>query len=96
MARTTVKSAHEPLVRDGLCRHARSKGMLVNIGERAEDASAQRQLLAADRNTLAWDSTVWWCTMTSKVLGPDDRPCHKDRCVSSRGCFEAEDEAPVA
>jgi hypothetical protein len=29
---TKVRSQHEPRVRYGLCRHIRSKGMLVNIG----------------------------------------------------------------
>ena len=93
MAKGNVRSAHEPRVRDGLCRHIRSKGMLVNIGERPENDSSQRQLLAVDRNTMPWDGTTWWCNVTSKTVGPDDRPCLHDRCVAGRGCFEAEDDA---
>ena len=83
------KSAHVPVVRDGLCTHLRSKGMLVNIGERPENDSSQRQLLAADSNTMAWDGTVWWCDQTSKTVGPDDRPCHRDRCAGGRVCYES-------
>ena len=91
-----IRSAHEPRVRDGLCRHIRSKGMLVNIGERPERDSNQRQLLAADPNTMAWDGTTWWCNQTSKPIGPDDRPCLNDRCLPGRRCYEAEDDAGVA
>lgn len=89
------KSEHEPRVRNDLCRHIRSKGMLVNIGERPENDSAQRLLRQADPNTLAWDSTIWWCDETSKSIGPDDRPCHASRCVKGRDCFEAEDDDPA-
>lgn len=91
-----VRSAHSPRVRDGLCRHIRSKGMLVNIGERPENDSSQRQLLAADRHMLAYDATVWWCELTSKTVGPDDRPCLRERCVQGRQCFESEHDLPVA
>jgi hypothetical protein len=91
MAKGTVRSAHEPRVRDGLCSKIRSKGMLVNIGEKPENDSSQRQMLAADPNTMPWDGTTWWCTETSKTIGPDDRPCHRDRCLSGRACYEGED-----
>jgi hypothetical protein len=91
-----VRSIHEPRVRYGLCRYIRSKGMLVNIGETAENDSSQRQLLAADKNTLPWDGTSWWCVQTGKVIGPDDRPCHDSRCQSGRSCYEAEDEVPIS
>ena len=50
---TKVRSIHSPRVRNGLCRHIRSKGMLVNIGETPENDSSQRQLLAVDRHTTA-------------------------------------------
>jgi hypothetical protein len=91
------RSQHTPKVRDGLCRLIRSKGMLVNVGDDPANDSAQRQYLAFDPNALPWDGTVWWCTRTSKTIGPDDRPCSADRCVAGRICYEAEDEdAPVA
>ncbi len=88
----TVKSAHEPTVRDGLCRYIRSKGMIVNIDA---DPSAQSgfvaQFMALDPNAMPYDATIWWCTETSKSLGPDDEPCDRSKCVAGRGCFEAED-----
>jgi hypothetical protein len=94
---TKVRSQHEPRIRYGLCRHIRSKGMLLNIGELPENDSAQRGFLAVDKNTLPWDGTTWWCCESGKTVGPDDRPCHDSRCKEGRGCFEAEDEeSPVA
>jgi len=96
MANSSKKSVHQPHVRDGLCRHIRSKGMLVDIGEKPPNDASQRQMLAADRHAMAVDSTVWWCDETSKTVGPDDRPCHKGRCVQGRACFQGEDDAPVA
>jgi hypothetical protein len=91
-----VRSAHDPKVRDGLCRKIRSKGMIVNIDEKPENDSTQRQYLAWDKNALPWDSTVWWCQETCTPVGPDDRPCHKDRCVAGRSCYEAPDTERVA
>ncbi len=94
---TKVRSKHAPIVRYGLCRNIRSKGMIVNIGETPENDSSQRQLLAVDKNTMPWDGTNWWCIQTGKVMGPDDKPCDGERCKAGRGCFEAEDaEPPVA
>jgi hypothetical protein len=89
------RSAHTPQVRDGLCRHIRSKGMLVNIGEPPENQSSQKGYLTHDPHALAWDGTTWWCVQTSKTLGPDDRPCHAERCQQGRACWEDPD-APVA
>jgi hypothetical protein len=93
---TKVRSIHEPRVRYGLCRHIRSKGMLVNIGETPDNDSSQRNFLAVDKNTLPWDGTTWWCTESGKTVGPDDRPCHDSRCRQGRSCYQAEDDAPVA
>ncbi len=90
------KSIHAPTVRDGLCRHVRSKGMLVNIGEKPENDSSQRQLLRHDSNTMAWDGTNWWCDESGKTVGPDDRPCHGERCLPGRSCYQAEGAEPVA
>jgi hypothetical protein len=49
-----------------------------------------------DKNTMDYDGTTWWCVQSGKTVGPDDRPCEKERCVSGRICFEAENRAPVA
>jgi hypothetical protein len=91
-----ARSIHAPVIRNGLCRFIRSKGMIVNIGEKPENDSGRRQFLAVDRNTADWDGTTWWCQQSGKTVGPDDRPCHDSRCVSGRGCYEAEDLPPVA
>jgi hypothetical protein len=86
-----VRSKYSPRVRDGLCRHIRNKGMIVNIDESPENSSFQRSYLAIDPHALPWDGTTWWCTETSKTIGPDDRPCSSERCTKGRGCFEGED-----
>jgi hypothetical protein len=88
---TPGRSAYSPVVRDGLCRRIRSKGMIVNIDEAPDKASNQGNYLAVDPNALAWDGTVWWCTATSKTVGPDDRPCDSGRCQQGRRCFVGED-----
>jgi hypothetical protein len=90
------RSAYSPIVRDGLCRHVRSKGMMVNIAESPENDSSRRGYLAVDANALAWDGTIWWCSHTSKTIGPDDRPCEAERCRAGRKCFEAEGSESVA
>ena len=89
--RTTVRSEHSPKVRDGLCRHIRCKGMLIHIDDAPENASSQMSYLQVDPHALAWDGTTWWCTVTSKTVGPDDRPCDSDGCKSGRKCFKGED-----
>ena len=67
-------------MRDGLCRHIRSKGMIVNIDEAPENVVQPAQLPGGRPARLAWDGTTWWCTETRKTIGPDDRPCDNDRC----------------
>jgi hypothetical protein len=96
MSTKPPRSQHDPRVRYGLCRHIRSKGMIINIGEKPENDSSRRQFLAVDKNTLDWDGTTWWCQQSGKTVGPDDRPCYDERCVAGRPCFEAEDDKPVA
>jgi hypothetical protein len=92
-----VRSVHDPRVRNGLCRYIRSKGMIINIGEKPENDSLKRQFLAVDKNTMDYDGTTWWCQQSGKTVGPDHKPCYDERCVQGRGCFEAEDEeTPVA
>ena len=85
------RSAHVPIVQDGLCRKIRSKGMIVNIDESPENKSTRAAYLKIDPHALDWDGTVWWCAKTSKTIGPDDRPCDTGRCVAGRRCFEGED-----
>ena len=86
-----VRSVFAPRVRDGLCRRIRNKGMIIHMDEKPENASSLRSYLEVDKNARAWDNTTWWCTSTSKTVGPDDKPCDVDRCKSGRGCFESED-----
>ena len=95
MAEQKVRSMYSPRVRDGLCRHLRNKGMIVNIDENPENSSWQRSYLAIDPHALPWDGTVWWCTETAKTVGPDDRPCDGERCGKGRSCYETADD-PVA
>jgi hypothetical protein len=90
-----MSSIHEPRVRNGLCRRLRSKGILVSIGTAPEKDIAARQRASFLGNELPTDTTVWWCDRTATVIGPDDRPCHADRCTRGRACHESEDE-PVA
>ncbi len=93
-ANRPTPSVHAPSVRDGLCRHVRSKGMIVNIDEdKNQDNSFAARFAAADPNALPFDTTIWWCTMTSKSMGPDDGPCDRSRCIAGRGCFEGADSA---
>ena len=44
-----VRSIHDPRVRNGLCRYIRSKGMIVNIGEKPEKCTPV-VVCAIDRN----------------------------------------------
>jgi hypothetical protein len=90
-----IRSQYSPVVRDGLCRMIRSKGMLVHIDEGPGKGSSRQAYLEIDQNALDYDGTVWWCTETSKTIGPDDRPCDETRCGSSkRACYRGEE--PVA
>ena len=93
MAIQTVRSQYSPRVRDGLCRKIRAKGMIVNIDERPENDSTRKAYLATDTNAMDYDGTVWWCTETSKTIGPDDRPCDEGRCGARAGrvCYQGED-----
>jgi hypothetical protein len=63
--------------------------MIVNIDDAVSAA-------LGDPHALPCDTTIWWCTTTSKALGPDDEPCHDGKCVKGRACFEAEDALDVA
>jgi hypothetical protein len=93
----SIRSQYSPVVRDGLCRKIRSKGMLVHIDDGPGKGSSSRQAyLEIDQNALDYDGTTWWCTETSKTIGPDDRPCDETRCGSKtkRACYRGEE--PVA
>jgi hypothetical protein len=91
-----IRSQYSPVVRDGLCRKIRSKGMLVHIDEGQGKGSTRQAYLEIDQNALDYDGTTWWCTETSKTIGPDDRPCDETRCGSrsTRACYRGEE--PVA
>ena len=91
----STKSKHSPIVRDGLCRHIRNKGMIIHMDE-VPGTTSQGNYLAVDKHALPWDGTTWWCTQTSKTVGADDRPCDPARCKQGRSCFEAEGDDRVA
>ena len=67
--------------------------MLVHIDESPGKASSRQAYLEIDANALDYDGTVWWCTETSKTIGPDDRPCDNSRCGQNtvRACYQGED-----
>ncbi len=90
MAKSTNRkqSRHAPQVFNDLCRHVRTKGMVVNMND--PDPDGKQRLQNQDPNSLPYDVTTWWCTQTFKQLGPDDRPCHGERCVQGRVCFETD------
>ena len=54
---------------------------------------SKKLMLSSDPPQTAEDvldaSRHCWCSVTMKVLGPDDYECHPDDCVKSRGCFES-------
>lgn len=77
-------SRHSPVVLGGLCRHLRCKGMYVGV----------RQQM--DPNALPMDTTNWWCSRTSKAVGPDFYPCGKDDCGALRACHEPDLRDPAA
>lgn len=56
------------------CTHLRHKGMYVLTTDRDDQAHD------------AYDATVYWCTLTQKPLGPDERPVHADACTEGRSC----------
>lgn len=58
----------------GLCAKLWCKGMITRAPEIRDSASW-------------YDATVWWCSGTQKVTGPDDRPVGPDDCVNGRGCW---------
>jgi hypothetical protein len=94
MANTqAIRSQYSPRIRDGLCRKIRAKGMLVHIDESPDKESSRQAYLEVDSNALDYDGTVWWCTETSKTIGPDDRPCDNARCGQNKGraCYQGED-----
>ena len=80
-----VRSIHDPRVRNGLCRYIRSKGMIVNIGEKPENDSLKRQFLAVDPNTMDFDATTWWCQQSGKTVFHCGYPrCFAARCANRR------------
>jgi hypothetical protein len=63
-----IRSQYSPVVRDGLCRKIRSKGMLVHIDEGQGKGSTRQAYLEIDQNALDYDGTTWWCTETEEPV----------------------------
>ena len=55
------------------CRHLRSKEMFYDTGTPQEEQST---------------SGDFWCTHTSRCLGPDDKPASDEDCGPERSCYE--------
>ena len=62
-----------------VCKHLRTKVMFIG-------ATPREALTETDgEHTTPCHS---WCNLTQTVVGPDDRPAHKDACDPRRACFE--------
>jgi hypothetical protein len=65
---------------DTFCKHLRTKKMFT--GDTPEEAFA-------DKHGEETTPCHFWCNLTQTVVGPDDRPVHKNSCGNaSRSCFE--------
>ena len=62
-----------PELKDGHCKHIRSKEMFYEI-ERTEAPN--------------YSARLYWCAHTHIPLGPDQKPCEMEKCNGSRPCFE--------
>jgi hypothetical protein len=62
-----------------LCKHLRTKKLFT--GATPAEAFAEKD----DEHATPCH---FWCNLTQTVIGPDDRPAHKDTCEPSRACFE--------
>lgn len=62
-----------PKLKDGHCKHIRSKEMFIQI-ERLDvpDYSAR----------------LYWCQHTQWPIGPDQKVCDMANCTDERPCFE--------
>jgi hypothetical protein len=61
------------------CKHLRTKKMFT--GATPTEAFAEKD----DEHATPCH---FWCNLTQTVVGPDDRPTHKDICKPTRTCFE--------
>ena len=62
------------------CKHLRTKSLFV--GATPEEAFADKE--GADVTPCHF-----WCNLTQREVGVDDRPVHKQNCNNpSRSCFE--------
>lgn len=67
-----------------LCRYLRAKMTSAPHGDRRE--------LWAIRTEA---TTVYWCLLTLRSVGPDDGLAHADRCGAGRECATPDDPALV-
>jgi hypothetical protein len=59
------------------CRHLRHNGMLIFTDGTGGETQAD------------CDTTMYWCTQTTKGFGPDDDFVNRDDCRNtSRSCYE--------
>ena len=63
-----------PELKDGHCRHIRSKEMFYQI-ERPDAPN--------------YSARLYWCQHTQIPLGPDQDPCEMGTCNGKRSCFES-------
>lgn len=61
-----------------LCKFLRTKNLYTK--DTPEEAFA-------DKEARELTPCHFWCNLTQTVVGPDDRPVHKEGCNSSRSCF---------
>jgi hypothetical protein len=61
------------------CCHLRTKKLY---------AGASPEEAFSDKEPEQASPTHFWCNHTQTVIGPDDRPAHKESCTAARSCFE--------
>ena len=65
------------LTRTAICRHLRSKGMLIEVEPDPRDV------------TIPSMSTGFvWCVHSQNCLGPDGKVAGREACVAGRVCYE--------
>ena len=62
-----------PKLKDGHCKHIRSKEMFYDV-ERSDVPN--------------YSGRLYWCQHTQIPLGPDGKACEMGTCNSDRPCFE--------
>lgn len=62
-----------PLLKEGHCKHIRSKEMFYEV----------------QRNDVPdYGGRLYWCQHTQTCLGPDGKACDMQHCSPERPCFE--------